>query len=64
MDGLASVGNVGAVVSQAQFQVERQVRVLKEQQHVAEDLGAQALKLIQSAVVETSAVGHDLDISA
>lgn len=64
MDGIASVGSVGAVVSQAQFQVERQVRVLKEQQRVVEDLGTQALKLIQSAVVDTSAARHDLDISA
>lgn len=63
MNGIAPLGSVGAVASQAQFQVERQTRVLKEQLDVARDLGANALLLIQSAVVSTPSP-HDLDISA
>lgn len=58
----SSVASVGAGLSQAQFQVERQVRVLKEQQPVTEDLGTAALKLISTAMV--SVPGHDLDILA
>ena len=65
MDVTASSGSVGAVASQARFQVEYQGRVLKEQLDVIGDLGANALKLIQSAVIENvSAPGHDLDVLA
>lgn len=60
MDGTASVSGVGAVVSQAQFQVAREARVLKEQQSVAQDIGSAALRLISAAVVSDPAVHLDL----
>ena len=64
MDGVASVANVGAVNSQANIQVQQQIRVLKEQQSVAEQLGGAALTLIRSAIVGANQVGRDLDVTA
>ena len=66
MVSIASVGGVGAGLSQAQFQVQYQASVLKEQQHVAKALGAVALELIRSvtAVPDGGAVRHDLDVIA
>ena len=64
MTGIASVGSVGAGLSEAQFQVQYQVQVLKEQQHVAEDLGGAALKLIQTALANAGAPARDLDVLA
>ena len=53
MASIASVGGVGAGLSQAQFQLQYQVQVLKEQQRVAESLGNVALELIRTALAET-----------
>ncbi len=66
MAGISSVGGVGAGLSQAQFQMEYQVRVLKEQQQVAESLGTVALDLIRTvmAVTGNGTEGRDLDVSA
>lgn len=66
MNGLASVANVGAVVSNAQFQVAYQGAVLKKTVDVSVTLGENALKLIQSATVAvpTSGAVHDLDVQA
>jgi hypothetical protein len=67
MAGIASLGGVGAGLSQAQFQLQYQVQVLKEQKQVAESLGNVALDLIRqtlSGVPDTVTVRHDLDVSA
>ena len=64
MDGIASVGGVGAGLSQAKFRVEYQVRVLKEQQDVVSDLGHAALKLIRTAITANGSMGRDLDVRA
>ena len=62
MDGVAFVSGVGAVASNAQLQAEHQVLAAVMQKEVISDIGANALKLIQAAVVDTSATGHDLDV--
>ena len=62
MAGMTSLGGVGAGLSQAQFRVEYQARVLKEQQQVTRSLGAAALELLRS--VMTVSEGHDLDVQA
>ena len=64
MDSIASVGSVGAGLSQARFQTEYQVRVLQMQQDLAASLGSAALELIRSAVISSGASGHDLDVLA
>ena len=66
MDGMASVGGAATSVAQARFQTERQVRVLKEQVEVTEDLAAQAVKLIESAAVIGNSGGVEgaLDVRA
>lgn len=64
MDGVASVASVGAVNSQANIRVQQQVRVLKEQLSVAEQMGGAALRLIRSAIVGANQVGRDLDVTA
>jgi hypothetical protein len=66
MTGIASVGSVGAGLSQAQFQVQYQVNLLKDQQKVAKALGAVALDLIRSvtATATSGAQRHDLDVKA
>jgi len=66
MASTALVGGVGAGLSQAAFQVQYQVRVLKEQQQVTRALGAIALELMQSAmtVTQDGAQKHDLDVKA
>ena len=64
MAGITALGGVGAGLSQAQFQVEYQVRVLKEQQNVAEGIGNAALKLIRAALVVEPTDGRDLDVIA
>lgn len=63
MDGVASIGGVGAVVNQAQFQVAWGTRVLTEQQAIASDTGSAALNLINAAI-GVSATGNDLNITA
>ena len=60
MDGVASLGHVGAVTSQAQFQVNGP----SPKQSAIQGQGAAALRLIQASVVNTSATGHDLDVLA
>ena len=63
MDGFASGGGVGAVVSQASFRVVRSEPLAPEKEQVVRaDVGTNALKLIRSAVANTSATGHDLDL--
>jgi hypothetical protein len=66
MASIASAGGVGAGLSQAAFQVQYQVRVLKDQQQVTKALGAIALELMQSAmaVTQDGAQKHDLDVKA
>jgi hypothetical protein len=66
MANMASIGGAGAGLSQAAFQVQYQVRVLKDQQQVAKALGAIALELMQSAlaVTQDGAQKHDLDVIA
>jgi len=63
MAGVSAVGGVGAGLSQARFQAEYQVRMLKEQQAVVADLGSAALKLIKTAL-STEPMQHDLDVMA
>ena len=63
MAGISAVGSVGAGLSQARFQAEYQVRVLKEQQSVTQDLGNAALKLIKAAL-STGPAQNDLDLVA
>ena len=62
MDGVASISGVGAVASSVQLQAEFQLQALLKQKEVVTDLGNSALKLIQSAVVDASASGYDLDV--
>jgi hypothetical protein len=66
MSAIASVGGVGAGLSQAQFQVQYPVRVLKEQQQVTKALGAVALELLRSAlaVKDDGTQQHDLNVTA
>ena len=64
MDSVASVADVGAVASRAEIQVEYQTRALKLQKAVIVDLGANALKLIRAAVVNSAEFTHDLDVRA
>ena len=59
MDGVASLGHVGAVTSQAQFQVTASPKL-----SAIQGQGAAALTLIQASVVNTAATGHDLDVLA
>lgn len=63
MDGIVSVGGVGAVASSVQIQVAYQAKAAVKQDEVAQDLGANALKLIQASVIPVSTgVGSDLDV--
>ena len=64
MDSIASVAVVGAVASRAEIQIEHQARALKLQKTAVVDMGANALKLIQAAVVNTAEFTHDLDVRA
>ncbi len=66
MASIASVGGVGAGLSQAAFQVQYQAKVLKEQHQATKALGAIALELMQSAmtVTDAGAQRHDLDVKA
>ena len=63
MSGTTAVGSVGAALSRARIQTDYQVRVLKEQQRVVEDLGSAALELIQRAL-SFEPTQHDLDVKA
>lgn len=62
MDSIASVGGVGAVASRAEIQVEYQTRAFQLEKAAVVDLGANALKLIQAAVVNAPEFTHDLDV--
>ena len=64
MHSVASVADVGAVASRAEIQIEYQTRALKLQKTAVVDLGANALKLIQAAVVNLPEFTHDLDVRA
>ena len=66
MAGIAYVGGVGAGLSQAQFQVQYQGRVLKQEQQSVQTLGNAALELLRSAMTISSSgsVKHDLDVQA
>ncbi|MBI5093873.1 MAG: hypothetical protein HZB26_15720 [Candidatus Hydrogenedentes bacterium] len=64
MAGLSSVGSVGAVLSQAQFQAAVQTRAPKEQRTSADGMGAAALRLIQSSLVMDQALQRGLDVKA
>jgi hypothetical protein len=61
-----SIRDVGAGLSQAQFQMEWQVRVMKEQQRATQSIGSAALDLIRSATasVKQGPVRNDLDVKA
>jgi hypothetical protein len=60
MDGVASLGHVGAVVSQAQVRSAEPAPVAS----AVQGQGSAALTLIQASVVNASATGHDLDVLA
>ena len=60
MDGVASLGHVGAVTSQVQVHSAEPVPVASSVQ----GQGSAALTLIQASVVNASATGHDLDVLA
>ena len=63
MDGLVSVGGVGAVASSAQIQATAQVQAVARTKDVTENLGASALKLIQASFVPVdSGSQNDLDV--
>jgi len=66
MSTLTSLGGVGAGLSQAQFQMEYQARLLKEQQNVSATLGTIALDLIRRVtdVAHSGVERHDLDVQA
>lgn len=67
MTATSGLGSVGAGLSQAQFQMEWQVRVMKEQQRVIASQGTLALDLIRNATVVANKTGtesHDLDVKA
>ena len=64
MSTIQPLGSVGAALSQVRFQAEYQIRALKEQQIVTEDLGSAALKLVVSALNSSRAPEHDLDVEA
>lgn len=65
MAGLSAIGSVGAVLSQAQFQVMGQPGAPKEQRTVMTDgLGAAALKLIQSSLIMSLTPRRGLDVKA
>ena len=66
MDGVISVGGVGAGLSQAQFQTYSTARSLKDQTNAAKALGAVALELVRSAMANTNQATqqHDLDVKA
>jgi hypothetical protein len=66
MTGTSGLGGVGAGLSQAQFQMEWQVRVMKEQQRAVATQGTLALDLIRNATIIANAgtESHDLDIQA
>jgi len=66
MASIASVGGVGAGLSQAAFQVQHQVTMLKEQQQVTNSMGAMALELMRSAMTVSSSglQRNDLDVKA
>lgn len=68
MTGLSAVGGVGAGLSQAQFQMQYQAAVMKEQKQVANTIGAVTLELMRAAMATSigtsGAQGHDLDVKA
>jgi hypothetical protein len=65
MNGVISVGGVGAGLSQAQFQT-YSTRSLKDQPNNVKALGAVALELVRSAMANTNQATqqHDLDVKA
>ena len=64
MAGIAQVGSVGAGLSEAQFRVQYQAQMLKDQQRVTQDVGAAALALLRAALAGAEAQTHDLDVLA
>ncbi|MCX5759057.1 MAG: hypothetical protein NTU83_11225 [Candidatus Hydrogenedentes bacterium] len=65
MDGVISVGDVGAGLSQAKFRMHT-ARSLKDQPNVAKALGVVALELVRSVMANTNQATqqHDLDVKA
>lgn len=65
MDAVASVGGVGNVAGHSVVQAATQLRFQTEAIVRSGDVSANALKLIQAAVVATPAPGgHTLDVQA
>lgn len=64
MDGISPLGSVGAVVSQAQTQVQLLTRTSKGTEASVQDISQNALQLLQSTLVASAAVLHDLDLTA
>jgi hypothetical protein len=66
MSSIASVGGVGAGLSQAGIQVQYQAQVMKDQHTGTKALGTIALELMQSAMSVTNGgtQTHDLDVKA
>ena len=63
MAGLSTVGGVGAVLSQAQFQAS-QSTAPKEQRSTTDGMGAAALRLIQSSLSLDLSLPRGLDVKA
>jgi len=61
MDGVASIGIVGAVARQTQV-LATQLYQPGQQGGPAADPGTSALKLIQSLVADVTGTGYDLDV--
>lgn len=63
MSNVSAITGLAGALGRAQFEAQYQVAALKKQQDVAADLGAAALKLIASSIVDPQ-VGQNLDVYA
>ncbi len=61
MDGVASIGIVGAVARQTRL-LSTQLYQPTKQAEPASDPGTSALKLIQSVMIDLTGTGYDLDV--
>jgi hypothetical protein len=61
MDGVASIGIVGAVAGSTRTQSAQQTQPVRQEEPAA-DPGSSALKLIQSLAINLGGTGYDLDV--